>query len=136
MEFKRESVIALHLAGKQQAAIVRALKHLNVNKSFVSRTIARYRDTGSVARRHGGGCKKTATSPEMVRKVKELIEQNPRLSGRELAQEMNISVERMQYILKNELKLKAHKIQKEHQLTDVQQKKGPDRTKELPNSVP
>ena len=49
MEFKRDSVISLYLAGKPQVAIVRALQHLNVNKSFVSRTIARYRDTGSVA---------------------------------------------------------------------------------------
>ena len=58
MEFKRDSVIALYLAGKPQVAIVSALQHLNVNKSFVSRTIARYRDTGSVAKRHGGGHKK------------------------------------------------------------------------------
>ena len=48
MEFKRDSVISLYLAGKPQVAMVRALQHLNVNKS---RTIARYRDTGSVARR-------------------------------------------------------------------------------------
>ena len=40
MEFKRGSVIALYLAGKPQVAIVSALKHLNVNKSFVSHTIA------------------------------------------------------------------------------------------------
>ena len=50
MEFKRDSVIALYLAGKPQVAIVRAFQHLNVNKSFVSRTIARYRDAGSCQR--------------------------------------------------------------------------------------
>ena len=43
MEFKRDRVISLYLAGKPQVAVVRALQHLNVNKSFVSRTIARYR---------------------------------------------------------------------------------------------
>ena len=43
MEFKRGSVIALYLAGKPQVAIVRAFPHLNVNKSYVSRTIACYR---------------------------------------------------------------------------------------------
>ena len=51
MKFKRDSVIALHLAGKPQVAIVRALQHLNVNKSFASRKIARYLYTGSVASR-------------------------------------------------------------------------------------
>ena len=38
MEFKHDCVIGLYLAG-------------NVNKSFVSRIIARYRDTCSVATR-------------------------------------------------------------------------------------
>ena len=51
MEFKCDSVIALYLSGKTQLAIVRALRHLNVKKSFVSRTTARYRDTSSVALR-------------------------------------------------------------------------------------
>ena len=48
MKFKRDSVVALCLAGKPQVAIIRALQCINVNISFVSRTIAR--DTGSVAR--------------------------------------------------------------------------------------
>lgn len=49
MEFKRNSVIALYLAGKLQPAIVRELSHLKVNKMFVYRTIKRYNDTGSIA---------------------------------------------------------------------------------------
>ena len=53
MEFKRDSVVALYLAGKPQVVIVRALQCINVHKSFVYRTITRYRDTGSVARRQG-----------------------------------------------------------------------------------
>ena len=51
MEFKRDSVIALYLAEKPQEAMVRAFHHLNVNKYFVSRTIARYGNTDSVASR-------------------------------------------------------------------------------------
>ena len=53
MEFKRDSQVALYLAEKQQVAIVRALQCINVHKSFVSCSIARHRDTGSVARRQG-----------------------------------------------------------------------------------
>ena len=131
MEFKRDSVIALYLAGKPQVAIVRALQHLNVNKSFVSRTIARYRDTGSIAKRHGGGHKKSATSAEMVRKVKKRIERNPRRSGRKMAAELKISARSVQRILQNELKLKPLKFQKAHDLTPQQKKVRVERAKKL-----
>lgn len=119
MEFKRNSVIALYLTGKSQPAIVKELEHLKVNKMFVYRTITRYKDTGSIKKRYGGGPKKTATSPDMVRKVQAQIERNPRRSGRKLAAEMNISRERMQHILKNELGLKPLMFQKvliEHEI--------------------
>ena len=66
MEFERDSVIYFYLAGKHQVAIARELQNLNVNKSFVSLTISRYRDTSSVARRQGSGRKKIATSAKMV----------------------------------------------------------------------
>ena len=68
MEFKGDSVVALYLTAKPQVAIVTALQCINVNKSFVSRTIARYCDTGSVARRLGSGSGRQATSAEMVSK--------------------------------------------------------------------
>ena len=58
MEFKRDSVIALYLAGKPQVAIVRALQHLNVNNFFVSRTIPRSHDISSVASSPKSGQKK------------------------------------------------------------------------------
>ena len=67
MKFNRDSVVALYLAGRPQVAIVRALQCINVNKSFMRRTIACYRDTGSIARRQGSGRKKIATSAEVVR---------------------------------------------------------------------
>ena len=62
MEYKRDRVIALYLAGKQQVDIVRALQHLNLNKSFVSRTIARCRNTGSVASRQKSGRKRNGNN--------------------------------------------------------------------------
>lgn len=131
MEFKRNSVIALYLAGKPQAAIVRALNHLKVIPSFVSRTIARYNNTGSIAKRYNGGPKKTATSSEMIRKVKARIQRNPRRSGRKMARELGISTERMQHILNNELGLKPLKFQKAHDLTPQQKKVRVERAREL-----
>lgn len=122
MDFKRNSVIALYLAGKSQPAIVNELKHLKVNKMFVYRTITRYNGTGSVAKRYGGGPKKTATSPEMVRKVKARLERNPRRSGRQMAKELKISQGSIRHILQNELKVKPYKFQKAHDLTPKQKK--------------
>lgn len=120
MDFKRNSVIALYLAGKSQPAIVRDLNHLRVNKMFVYRTITRYNDTGSIAKRHGGGYPKTATSREMVRKVKARIQRNPRQSATKLAKSLNVSDSSIRRILKNELQLKPYKIQKVQGLTPAQ----------------
>ena len=97
MEFWRDNVISLYLAGKPQVAIVRALQHLNVNKYFVPR----YRDTGSVARHKGSGRKKTATSAEMVGKVKKRLNRNPHRIGRKKAHELNISQYSIRQIFKN-----------------------------------
>ncbi|CAD7089824.1 unnamed protein product [Hermetia illucens] len=103
MEYKRNNAIPLYLAGNLQVAIVRALQNLNVNKSFVSRTIARHKATGSIAKRYGVGRKKSATSSEMVRKVKKRIERNPRRSGRKMATELYISARNVQKILQSEV---------------------------------
>ena len=95
-----------------------------MNKSFVSRTIASYRDTESVASRpKSEQKKKTVTTPEVIRKVKAKFDRNPRRSGRKIARELNIVPERRQYILTNELGLKPLKFQKVQELID-EQKKG------------
>lgn len=67
----------------------------------------------------------------MIRKVKARIDRNPRRSGRKIARELNISRERMQHILKNELGLKPLKFQKVQELTDAQKKVRLERAKEL-----
>ncbi|XP_072395165.1 uncharacterized protein [Diabrotica undecimpunctata] len=98
---------------------------------FVYRTITRYNDTGSIAKRYDGGRKKTATSPEMVRKVKARLERNPRRSGNQMAKELKISQRSMQRILKKGIKVKPYKFQKAHNLTPKQKKVRLERTKEL-----
>lgn len=131
MEFKRSSVISLYLAGKSCPAIARDLKVLNINKMFVYRTIKRYKETGSVKKRHGGGRKKTATSSEMVRKVKARIGRNPRQSARKLAADLAISDRSVRDILKKKLGVNPYKIQKAHNLTPKQKLQRLQRAKEL-----
>lgn len=110
MEFKRKKVIELYLAGKSQRKIVTELKDLKLNKMFVHRTIKRYKETGSIAKRFGGG-RKTSTTDEMIQQVKNRIQQDPKCSARRLSTELGISRQRVQNILKNELGLKARKFQ-------------------------
>lgn len=131
MDVKRNAVIALHLAGASQTKILRELRHLAINRKFVYRTIKRYNESGSVNKRYGGGPKRTATSREMVRRVKAKIDRNPRRSGRKMAAELKISQTSMRKILKNELKVKPLKIQKAHGLTPEQMKVRVERSKSL-----
>ncbi|CAD7090016.1 unnamed protein product [Hermetia illucens] len=63
--------------------------------------MARYKDTGM----EGMG-KKSATSSEMVPKVKKRIERNPHRSGKKMAAELNISARSVQRIMQNVLQLK------------------------------
>ena len=57
--------------------------------------MSHYRDTGSVGRHQESGRKKTATSAEMVRKVKKRLNRNLLPSGRKMTRERNIS----QYVI-------------------------------------
>lgn len=101
-----------------------------MNKMFVSKTINRYNDTGSVKKRHGGGWEKTATSSDMIRKVKTRIKQNPKKSVRKIARKMHISASSVRRILKN-LHVKPYKIQKLYALNSTQMKVRLERAKEL-----
>lgn len=86
------------------------------------RTIKRYNETGNVKDRPRSGRPKTATTKEIVNKVRDRIKQNPRLSATQLAKDMNVSQESMQRILKNNLGLKSHKQQKFQVLKPKQEK--------------
>ena len=113
MEFRDDSKVALYLVGKPQVADVRVLQCINVNKSFVSRTSARYWQHSPMSRKW---TKKTATSAEMLRNVKKQLDRNPRRSGQNKARKLSISQ------LNNELGLKPLKIQKVQDLTEAQKK--------------
>lgn len=131
MDAKRTAVVGLHLAGKSKAQIVRELAHMNVCKSLVYRTIKRYIDTGSIDKRNNGGPKRTARSPEMVRKVLKRIERNPRQSANKMALSMKTSRSNIMRILKTDLHLKPLKIQKVQDLTPAQKKVRLQRAKQL-----
>lgn len=67
----------------------------------------------------------------MVQKVKKRLERSPRQSANEMAKELKISDRSIRRILKNYLKVKSYKIQKDHDLTPKQQQVRLEKAKEL-----
>ena len=101
-----------------------------LTKAFWS--IARYRDTGSVAPRpKSGRKKKNGNDTKNDPKSEAQIWSKSTRSGRKIACELNISRERMLHIWKNELGLKPLKFQKVQKLTDGPKKVKLKRAKEL-----
>lgn len=131
MNRNKESVVALFLAGKAPKDILRELAHLGVNRKFVYRTIKRFKETGSTARKPGSGRKKTATSAQQVKKVKERLRRNPRRSARKLSRELGISDRSVRRILREHLQVKPFKVQKVHALSEKQKQVRLERCKLL-----
>lgn len=78
MDLKRNSVISLHVfSWKITTSDCSWVQNLKVNKICVYRIITPYNDTGSIAKRHGCGHAKTATSRQMGQKAKMQLERNP-----------------------------------------------------------
>ena len=59
--------------GERQADIFRRLKDDGVSPQFISYTIKRWRETGSIADRPRSGRLRTARTPALVRKVRHRI---------------------------------------------------------------
>lgn len=131
MEATRHAIVALHLAQKSTKQIVNDLRHLKVTRLLVYRTIKRYRETGSVHVRHGGGHLRTATSPANVKMIASRMRRNPRRSARQMARETGISKSSVQRILRDHLRVKAYKLQRVQELTATQKKVRLERCKAL-----
>lgn len=131
LELKRNSVIALHLEGKSNIEIRRALPKLQLNEKFVQRTIKRFSETGSIKKRYGGGRRCTATAPANVEKVRHRLARNPERSIPRLAQDLNVSTGSIQTILKKKLKVQPLKKNQSQELTALQRRKRLERTTEL-----
>ncbi|ERL92404.1 hypothetical protein D910_09718 [Dendroctonus ponderosae] len=84
---------------------VNQFKRLHMSRKFMYPTITPHHGTGSFAKCYLGGPQKTATTPKNIRKVATQIEQNPRRSGRKMAEK-----ERMKHVLENELKVAPSKF--------------------------
>src|SRR5687768_1118912 len=115
MKELRAAVVRLFEEGKSKAYISRLLK---VPVTTVKRDIQRFKETGNNNDRPGRGRKKTANTISNRKKIKRMIERNPKRSARKLAKVIKISTTTVRRILKNDLHLKPYKMQNAQLLTD------------------
>ena len=88
MESQRCAAIELHRVGKSASEILKALKFPKSRHSFVYHTIQHYNETGSVNDCNRSGYPRTATTPEVKKKIASRIARNPQRSMRKMAGEL------------------------------------------------
>ena len=125
---RRAAIIELHKNGHLNSEIVKSLKK---NKMFVSRTISRFLDTGSIQDRSRKGRKRTVRTSTLRKNVKLRLSRNPVRSMRKLAKEMNIARESMRLLVRNELGMSSYKFQKKQLLSVKNREKRLKRCRSL-----
>ncbi|KAI6651345.1 hypothetical protein LOD99_5311 [Oopsacas minuta] len=125
---RRSAVIELHKNGHSNSETVKSLK---TNKMFVSRTIFRFLETGSIQDRSRKGRKRTVRTSTLRKNVKRRISRNPGRSMRKLAKEINVARESMRLMVRNELAMSSYKFQKKQLLSVKNKKERLDRCQSL-----
>lgn len=120
MEAKRELIVKLHIQGKKNSEIFRALKHIGVNYKLIQRTVKRFKTEGKVnpEKKRKRNC--TVRTSDAIKKVRERIRRNCHQSQRKLAADLNMSKTSIFNIIKKNLKMRAYKKKKLHGLTTKQ----------------
>lgn len=116
----RVAVVELHKAGIGTADIVRTTGY---KKRTVYDAVKRYKETGGTADRPRSGRPITATTPEIINKLRCRIRRNPGVSENKTATELGISRERVQNIVKTKLRLHSYKIARVHFLNEAMKTK-------------
>jgi len=100
-------------------------QHLNgvISLPTIERWCKSIRDTGTIKLSKSAGRPRTIRTKASVRKVKHRLESRKLVSSRKLARELGISQTSVLRILKNDLELRAYKMQKEPMLTDGHKEK-------------
>lgn len=127
-EVDRATIVRLSEMGRSQAEIVRIT---GIPLSTIQYSLRRFRQTGQTKDRPRSGRPKTASSPNMVKRIREKIRYDAKRSMRKMAKELNIGVSSVRRIVKKGLGLLPIKFQKTHALTDKMKATRLQRCKEL-----
>lgn len=90
MHRKRKGIVALHLEGKTNVQIRRALPTMNLTRDLICSAIKRFIETGCIQKRCGGGRLRTFTDRQNGDKVRRRLARNPRCSPNELTKNLNV----------------------------------------------
>lgn len=115
MSNNRAAILTLYKAGKRQCQIVRLLK---VPQRTVSHAIRRFNELGHDGDRPGRGRKRTVNTSRNRQIIRKRVKRNPRVSMRKIAREIKINRESVRRMARQELGLKAYKLQKGQLLTN------------------
>lgn len=127
----RHLIVSAFERGERQVDILRRFQNDGVSQQFVSYTIKRWKETGSIADRPRSGRPRTVRTPNLVRKVRDRIRRNPRRSQRKLAAALDTSRFTIRQILQLDLGFKPFKRRKVHGLSAAQKKERILRCKRL-----
>lgn len=129
----RPTIEKLSNEGKRPSEIV---KKLGLPRATVYRCLNRIKLTGSTNDLPRSGRPKTATNPQIVKRIREKIRRNPKRSIRQMAKDENISATSMRRIVHKNLQKYPYKIQKAHGLTQKMMDTRKSRCKELLKRFP
>lgn len=116
----REAIIALHQKGKKPKEIISALK---LPQSTVYKAIKRYNELGTSEDRPRSGRPVTATTPKMIKRVRERIRRNPVRSMRKMASQLGISDYSVRKIVHNRLNMRSYMFAAGQDLSDPKKRK-------------
>ena len=108
-ERDRAGIISLHLAGHRPCEIMRTLNWTRKRQRFISRTIQRYKETHKLSDRPKSGRPRGARTPQLRKRIRQLIQRNPRRSARKVARVVGISHTSMSRLLRQDLHLRPYK---------------------------
>ena len=114
-DIDRGTILRLRQSGHIQKDISRIT---GLSRRTIEDTIRRFRETGTTKDRPRTGRPVTATTPTLVKRIRERIRSNPKRSLRKMAKEMNISERSVRRVVKTRMGLRPIKLQKTHALTD------------------
>ena len=106
---KRSAVIQLFLNGKKQNQILRTLGSPKYSRSFISRTIKRYIETGKITDIQRSGRPRTVRTPANKKKIRQILIRRPTTSTRKVAAKVGIDRESARRIIKKDLGIKCFK---------------------------
>jgi transposase len=117
LEMKRQAVLHAHLAGDRPSEIFLRMRHMNLSKLFILRTIRRYSETGSLNDRPRSGRPPQVKTARNRKVIASRLRRNPRRSLRKMAAQLQLGRESVRQIVKSDLGLHPYKLQQVAELS-------------------